>query len=255
MKEIATLARSYIEKQQHSAAVLLYKRVIINAWGVGGVLSPAFTHILEGILRFSSVVKRQCYLKHELAVLQLVVAGYFKLQLSAENPSLLASVRISGVVQRLRGIHNATSSFLGEDLNQKFRSLTRTVNGHLDNHFYQDRHFRDLLLFNALDLANCYSLRGEFKIAGELFRLRSIRSSCFVMPTFKTNHRRTRAEEWFEHHQRWQQSVLSKPWDVITEAPLNTKPGDVLLALEYQEGLYVQIERLFQSLFKDCKQG
>ena len=264
IKEIATLARNYIEKQQRSAAVLLYKRVIINAWVVlRGVIYTDFMRVLEEMLPFSRVVKRQCYLEHELAVLQLVIAGYFKLQLSAERPSSRASGGISGVVQRLRGIHNATSSFLGEDLNQKLRSLTQTVNGHLlDNHFNQDRHFCDLLLFNALDLANCYSLRGEFKIAGELFQRRSIPSSGCVMPTFETNHRRTRAEEWFEQHQQRchrGQSVLSKPrvqpWDVIIEAPLNTKSGDVLLASEYQEGLDVQIERLCQSLFKDCKQG
>jgi hypothetical protein len=263
IKEIATLARNYIEKQQRSAAVLLYKRVIINAWVVlRGVIYTDFMRVLEEMLPFSRVVKRQCYLEHELAVLQLVIAGYFKLQLSAERPSSRASGGISGVVQRLRGIHNATSSFLGEDLNQKLRSLTQTVNGHLlDNHFNLDRHFCDLLLFNALDLANCYSLRGEFKIAGELFQLRSIPSSGFVMPAFVTNHRRTRVEEWFKQHQqrchRWQ-SVLSRPrvqpWDVITEPPLNTKSGDALLESEYREGLDVQIERLCQSLFKDCKQ-
>jgi hypothetical protein len=264
MKEIATLARNYIEKQQHSAAVHLYKRVIINALGVlGGVLYPDFTHILEGILPFSRVVKRQCYLEHELAVLQLVVAGYFKLQLSAENPSPSASHGILGAVKRLRRIHNATSSFLREDLNQKFRSLTQTILDYFpDSVFYRERQFRDELLFHALDLANCYSLRGEFEIARELFQLRSIPSRGCVMPAFVTNHRRTRAEEWFEQHQqrchRWQ-SVLSKPrvqpWDVITETPLNTKSGDALLASEYQEGLDVQIERLCQSLLKDCKQG
>jgi hypothetical protein len=81
------------------------------------------------------------------------------------------------------------------------------------------------------------------------------------MPAFVTNHRRTIVDEWFKQHQqrchRWQ-SVLSRPrvqpWDVITEPPLNTKSGDALLASEYREGLDVQIERLCQRLFKDCKQ-
>jgi hypothetical protein len=270
MKEVATLARDYIEKQQHSAAVLLYKRVIINAWVVlRGVLYTDFMRLLEEMLPFSRVVKRQCYLEHELTVLQLVVTGYFKLQLSAENPSVGASRRILGVVQRLRCIHNSKSSFLREDLNRKLRSLTQTVHDHNFNGFFNDgrqycvdRRFCDELLFHVLDLANCYSLRGEFEIARELFQLRSIPSRDFVMPTFATNHRRSRGEEWFEQHQqrchRCQRLFTRprvQPWDVITEAPLNTKSGDALLASEYQEGLEVQIERLCRSLFKDCKLG
>jgi hypothetical protein len=252
MKEIATLARNCIEKQQHSAAVLLYKRVIINAWGfLRGVLYPDFTHVLEGISPFSRVVKRQCYLEQELTVLQLVVIGYFKLQLSAENPSPSATRGILRVVHRLRCIHNAISSFLEEDLSHKFRSFTQTVYNYVSySVFYLERQFRDELLFHALGLANCYSLRGEFEIAAELFQLRSIPSRSFVMPDFETNHRRTKAEEWFEQHQqRWHhwQSVLSRtgvqPWGVITEAPQDLKSGDASLASEYQEGLDVHIER------------
>ena len=260
MKEIATRARNYIEKQRRSAAVLLYKRVIINAWVIlRGVLYTDFMRVLEEMLPLSRVVKRQCYLEHELAVLQLVIAGYFKLQVSAEHPSLWASGGIIGVVKRLRGIHNATSSFLGEDLNQKLRSLTQNLDYFPDSCFYREQ--QDELLFQALDLANCYSLRGEFEIAGELFQLRNIPSRGCVMPALETNHRRTRAEEWFEQHQQrchgWQ-SVSSRPrvqpGDVIIEAPPSTKSGDAFLASEHQEWLDVQIVRLYQSLFKDCKQ-
>jgi hypothetical protein len=86
MENLAALASYYIEKQQHAAAVLLYKRVIINAWMVfRDVLFTDFMRVLEEIFPFSHIVKRECYLEHELTVLQLVVAGYFKLLLSAEN--------------------------------------------------------------------------------------------------------------------------------------------------------------------------
>jgi hypothetical protein len=97
MKYISTLARNCIESQTSSGAVSIYTRMIVLSCGIlKDSLYPDFMRTMEDSSPFSPIVKQKEYLNHEATILQIVIAGYFKLQLLNETPLLTASLKMLG---------------------------------------------------------------------------------------------------------------------------------------------------------------
>ncbi|PMD25497.1 hypothetical protein NA56DRAFT_642488 [Hyaloscypha hepaticicola] len=239
---IATLAQNLIKSKQHSAAVSLYKGVIVRTWVLFNVNKCMKDRIsLDDVPLCSPTI-----LGHEKAILQIVIASYLKWQSLADIPSAATSNRIYSVIDCLRSIGNPKSSPLDEAVDRKLLSLKRTIRGPLGRSAYQ---FRSELRSCALDLADCYSQREEFEAAEALFILRlGIRAPGNV-PYL------TFAEQIYEQYRRRRYSCPYKPrvrpWSMVNWSPLppsSLSLGEIdLLVTWFCQGAIFKRKEMFSS--------
>lgn len=212
----AALAKKFIESQQHSAAVSLYKGIIVRTCALFNESECMKDRVsLDDLLLCSPKP-----LGHEKAILQILIASYLKWQLAADISSAATSHRFSNVIGYLQSKGNPKPSPLDEAVNQKLLSLKHTIKGGLGRSAYQ---FRRQLLSHALDLADYYSQREEFEAAEALFNLRlGIRtpSTPGNVPYLKI----CEAEHQYEQHRRRRYSCPYKPrvrpWSMANWSPL-----------------------------------
>jgi hypothetical protein len=247
MEPLATLAKNFIESRELSAAASLYKGVIVDTWVLlKDVVYPNSLRALEQLLVLSPE-----YLNHELAILQIVIAGYLKMQLAAKPSLEAASQRILGVIARLQSIYKSKLSPSSAAIDRVLRSLTLIINRDCLGRFPHP--FRYELLFCALDLANCYSQGKEFEAADALFHLRSATRTWQISGTSLSHEdqRIFRAEQMFRQHQRRRRSCPNRSrvrrWSYINPPP--AFPGRV--SLSHEEAIRFEIASLCRSLV--CK--
>jgi hypothetical protein len=247
MEPLATLAKNFIESRELSAAASLYKGVIVDTWVLlKDVVYPNSLRALEQLLVLSPE-----YLNHELAILQIVIAGYLKMQLAAKPSLEAASQRILGVIARLQSIYKSKLSPSSAAIDRVLRSLTLIINRDCLGRFPHP--FRYELLFCALDLANCYSQGKEFEAADALFHLRSATRTWQISGTSLSHEdqRIFRAEQMFRQHQRRRRSCPNRSrvrrWSYINPPP--AFPGRV--SLSHEEAIRFEVASLCRSLV--CK--
>jgi hypothetical protein len=247
MEPLATLAKKFIESRELSAAVSLYKGVIVDTWVLlKDVVYPNSLRALEQLLVLSPE-----YLHHEMVILQIVVAGYLKIQL-ATKPSLeAASQKILGVIARLRSIYKTKLSPSSAAIDRVLGSLSQIINRDCLGRFPHALRYE--LLFYALDLANCYSQGNEFEAADALFHLRSATSTCQYSGTDLSHlyQRILGAEQMFPQHHLRRRSSPYRP-RVRRWSHMNPPPAFLGRAsLSHEEAIRFEVASLCRSLI--CK--
>jgi len=247
MEPLATLAKKFIESRELSAAVSLYKGVIVDTWELlKDVVYPNSLRALEQLLVLSPE-----YLHDELAILQIVVAGYLKIQLAAKPSLEAASQKILGVIARLRSIYKTKLSPSSAAIDRVLGSLTLIINRDCLGRFPPA--FRYELLFCALDLASFYSQGNELEAADALFHLRSATCTWQISGTDLSNEdqRLFRAEQMFRQHQRRRRSCPNRSrvgrWPYINPPP--AFPG--WTSLSHEKAIRLELASLCLSLV--CK--
>ena len=219
IRPVADMVIAYIEKGEHFAAVYIYNLVMIGYFNTRptiGVLNFS-PKALSDRSSFSQTMQNQEYLDHEVKVLQIALAVYFKEELLAGNWTLWISTRcdnIVGIIERLRSSQNTRISTYSATLNHQLDNLSQSIQilwndkgMHLDQQSWQQ--FCTDLLRQLVDLAKNYSLDRQFEAAEILFRLVGDFS-----PSFKDS---TINEEYTygEHRASWLSESYNsgvRPW-------------------------------------------
>jgi hypothetical protein len=265
MEYISALARTCIEEQTSSGAVFIYTQMIVlSSRLLKESMYPDFMPAMKNGSPFSPIVKNKEYLDHEATLLQIVIAGYFKLQLSNETPLLPTSLKMMGVIRRLRDIHSM-QTYYWEPLDHKLQSLTQTLRYYSSADLSLFPHqFRNELLFHSLDIATCYSsLYHDFEVAEMFFQFRHHPLSNWKMMgshvgLLMSENRRwevSKAIERYKMHQSRRDVGPNKPrvrpWDI---RPTNSTPYVTASTLLLSDELVrLPMERLYKSLIRHCK--
>jgi hypothetical protein len=242
MELVTTLAKSFIGFVEDSNAVSFYKRVIMGSClllNENEYRSPMVS--LECLLLCSAT-----YLGHEQVILQIVIAGYLKMELASESPSAVASRRLLGMMKRLRVIRNAMLCPVDEDVDQKLLSLTQTIKWYFEQFAYQ---FRHELLPHALGLAKHYWEREEFEAAQTFPRLKLTPGSILSL----SRHMAKAEQSYMQHPRRRYSRLKSSRVEPGSMPNLQTLPPNSSLLLREKEIDFL-VTSLYQSLIGRAEQ-
>lgn len=198
LKRVATLSRRYIERNDHTVAVSIFRDVM------SGTDFEATYARMERVHPFVDLVQKQECLWHETMILQMALVSYFKLQIFYGSPAL-GRIPNPGnmidVIERLKHLYSRKAH-----LNRVWIDIDLTLSRTAQS-FSSSSH-RSALLMKALGLANQYSTAHEFKTAQGLFELRLTFSDLFR--SFQSGVK-SEIESWMEQHKFRIQNTPSKP--------------------------------------------